>query len=51
MPARFLLYGGFVHAPIVHGWMKLANWIVPGTSLKAIFKKVFNEWMPGTNHG
>ena len=38
--ARFLVYGGICHAPIVHGWLRLVAYAIPGTSVKQVAKKV-----------
>ena len=40
---RYMIYGGFCHAPIVFGWMGLAQKLIPGSSLKAILSKVSNK--------
>ena len=38
--ARFLVYGTFFHAPLVHHWMRFAGYLFPGTATKQVIRKV-----------
>jgi len=38
--ARFGIYGGLFHAPIVHNWLRIANKLFPGQNIKQVLAKV-----------
>ena len=38
--SRFMVYGAFFHAPLVHNWMHFVQRVFPGTSTRQILRKV-----------
>ncbi|CAH1779795.1 unnamed protein product [Owenia fusiformis] len=40
---RSATVGGFVIAPILFTWLRIAEWLVPGTQLKNVLKKIVLE--------